>query len=328
MLRLPLVGRDSMVILPNVITFLERNQIDYEMIINCDLTRKRGFNKDDRDINVCIPIQNRAFFLEPCLRYLKAAALRSSLKINFIVIEHNLYPTHQFYCQQKNIDYFFLSYTLTMPNKGIAKSLCYNLGYLLSTKSEWMLFHDLDILVTEDFFETLEKHYLKNDTIWVQPYRAKRVNFLDVMSVMEIIEEKPLIRELCQIKQKKEARPGSTGGSILIKSEAFKQVGGYDPELFWGYAPEDNFLWMKLEHYGASDKLVNRLHCRSAVYADDPGLEVYHMDHPPADINRGQLETMEEIFEWFCRATNKEKSFFIAKKKASLEKAIQEILRA
>ena len=31
-----------------------------------------------------------------------------------------------------------------------------------------------------------------------------------------------------------------------LKKELFEEVGGFDPEIFWGYAAEDQFFWEKI----------------------------------------------------------------------------------
>jgi hypothetical protein len=111
------------------------------------------------------------------------------------------------------------------------------------------------------------------------------------------------------------ARPGSTGGSLLIGSKLFEWVGGYDPEFFWSYAPEDNFFWLKLEINADPGGYVSDCHAGNALYADNPALDVYHMDHPLKERENSDFDVMKEIYDWLREANNKERLRFLNRKR-------------
>lgn len=290
------------------------------MFTESDICRFDIRNKDCRDINVFIPIQSRAFFLEPCVRYLQKSAELSGQKVNITIIENDLYPAHRKFCAEKGLDYIFISCLVMKAIDGIAKSLCYNIGYLLTVPAKWSLFHDLDILVPIEFFSVLNKHYMYSDFSWVQPYQKRRVILLSALSVMDIIESDDVF-DISNMGSTRPARPGSTGGSLLVNSKLFEWVGGYDPEFFWGYAPEDNFFWLKLEI--SQDKIGNVFDCHAggAIYADNPALDVFHMDHPLKEKENPDLELMKDIYTWLKDSKQEERIKFLSCKRDILSRA-------
>ena len=62
----------------------------------------------------------------------------------------------------------------------------------------------------------------------------------------------------------------------------FFEVGGYDPELFYGWSPEDLFFWDKIESM------------ESIGITDNPKNEIYHMYHKPQNLNKEQMVNSEE----------------------------------
>jgi hypothetical protein len=77
------------------------------------------------------------------------------------------------------------------------------------------------------------------------------------------------------------------GGSIMIKSALFERVGMYDPELFTGYAPEDQFLWHKLEVF------------TKVQSCDDPENNIFHLHHPFMGKTNPRLGEMNKLCQQF-----------------------------
>jgi hypothetical protein len=62
-------------------------------------------------------------------------------------------------------------------------------------------------------------------------------------------------------------------------------VGGYDPHLFWGYAPEDQLFWNKIEYF------------TSIETAENPRIPFIHLWHPNAGSLNPLLRKMEGFNE-------------------------------
>jgi len=230
-----------------------------------------------RDINIFLPVRGRLNFLRPCLNYIQRAALEVGIKASIVVIENDAVPQYKNFCTQEGVDYIFIPNSISCSGGCFAKALCYNVGFMVVQKTEWNIFHDLDILIDRDFFKKL-KTYLSDNTTWVQPYTKKRVLRLDPSETHKIVMNPHILFGLEGMGTP--SNPGSPGGSIVVKSSDFINVGGYDPEVFYGYSPEDSFFWAKLEVlHKQIDKVFETHFQGSAIYADDPAIEVYHLDH-------------------------------------------------
>ena len=97
---------------------------------------------------------------------------------------------------------------------------------------------------------------------------------------------------------------GSKGGSILVEREFYYELGGFDPELFWGYAAEDQIFW---------DKAITLL--GEVSYADNPPIDIFHMWHPPTHATNPLLYEMEEYMLQFRNMKKKERMNFLNLKK-------------
>lgn len=285
----------------NILDFIKHSKIEYDEIFENELLIK-NLSKKNRDINVYIPVKGRYFFVEPCIRYFKRAInnlmnpYRGKIKI--VLIENDFYPACEDICKKYNIDYIFIPSFFNKNPSLIAKSLCYNVGYILSKYSTWSLFHDLDILITPDYFVKLHE-YLKSFPEWIQPYQKKRVMKLNMLDTYNIVRNKNNYLDLKKLSMVSKARQGSTGGSLIVRSDIFEKVGGYDPELFWGYAPEDNFLWLKMETLMKCIDNVSNCHLNNKYYVKDDSLNVYHMDHANLEKSNSEFKRMQSIYQSF-----------------------------
>lgn len=259
-----------------LIDLAEKFKIDYERVIGNSI---RKTYEGEADINVFIPIKGRESFIAPCVTYLKQSALGSSYKIRIIIIENDAVPNNKERITSLGVDYIFIPLKDSFSNNTFAKSLSYNVGYLTSPKVQWNIFHDIDILVEQDYFKKL-KVYLDKNPKWVQPYTKRRV-----LRISDTYTDKICLGNITDLslippEHITASNPGSPGGSIVIRSDVFEGVGGYDPELFYGYAPEDDILWTKLE---ATSSITNAVRScfdgGGGTFADDPAIEVYHLSH-------------------------------------------------
>lgn len=299
-----------------------RNIFDYPLVISHQSTIT-SMSSDHRDINVFLPVRGRHEFLHPCVAYIKRASEYAGIKVGIIVVENDDTPTHQEKCKKLGVEYIFISTQVSCSDGMFAKSLCYNVGFLCAERTEWNVFHDLDILVPHKFFKLL-KTYLDQDPSWVQPYTHNRVMRLSDMETKGLVHEPLRVFDLDCLGTP--SKPGSPGGSIVVRSNDFLDVGGYDPEYFYGYSPEDSFFWSKLEVlYDRKDEVFSTHFQGSAMYADDPAIELYHLDHPPMVNSNRIYQIMLNHLHSFYRSSYNRKTEFVNRRGNQFRDALETI---
>ena len=100
-------------------------------------------------------------------------------------------------------------------------------------------------------------------------------------------------------------KPGASGGSILVSSELFFNVGGFDPELFTEYSVEDQFFFDKLCLKGC------------VGFCDYPAIELLHLSHE----NNNRITKMQDwdAFYSFKRLSEQAKTDYIEMKSLHLK---------
>jgi hypothetical protein len=263
------------------------------------------------DINFYIPVRGRVNFFKPFIKYAKAASENTRGTVNYIIIENDTISNYKSLCEKENISYIFIPNELTQSDNIFAKALCYNLGFVCANIAKWNIFHDLDILIDNNYFNNLYTYLIKKDITWIQPYAKKRVVMLGKSATDNIIKT-DLVLDFNNVPDKKESMAGCPGGSIVVRREDFISIGGYDPELFFGYSPEDSFFWTKLEIlYGAPDTKYKTHFQGKAIYADSPPIDVFHMYHENALSHNKYYYFMLETLHSFWEFKNKERKEII-----------------
>ena len=290
---------------------LENNIIDYDTIKKDNIFIIQE-QKELFDINFLITARGRFKFSEPMYKSFKAAKENSDLKITYTLIEHSNTPEHSKFCKNNKINYIWVS----SNKKQFNKCMCYNLGVLFGQKSKYYLFHDIDILVQSDFFVKLKQNIINNNKCKaLQCFTNRRVLYCNENITKDILENKVHPDDL-SLENDNVSLPmlggkvmlGAPGGSILVERDLFFKVGGYDPEFFVGYSPEDAFFWDKLSLY-------------SNIYlSNNPEIEIFHMYHPPSYHNSPNLREREFLYEDFKKLSKKDKEELINKKRKLIEK--------
>ena len=176
------------------------------------------------------------------------------------------------------------------------KSLAYNMGVKYSNKAEYYLLHDLDILVKENFLEELLSNLQNNKCL--QPYGKRRVLYLSQALTEQVLRGKINCNGFSENTEGVSLpdKLGSPGGSILVERDLYQKVGGFDPELFWGYAPEDIMFWEKIVTINGAP-----------AYADNPPIDMFHMWHPPTNFSNPLILEMNDIFLQFKKMNKTER---------------------
>jgi hypothetical protein len=106
---------------------------------------------------------------------------------------------------------------------------------------------------------------------------------------------------------------GAPGGSLYLTRQRYLEAGGHDPQLCWGYGPEDALFYQKLE-------LLEPI-----AFADEPPIEMIHLWHPSAQIQNPFRVEMDVLVKCMFRNTsNEEKRAYMKKKEILLRSLCKE----
>jgi hypothetical protein len=218
------------------------------------------------DVNIIIPIRGRKSFIDPLLNSLNCAD-KNSMDIRITVVEHSVNPDMSFVESKYGVNYIHVRCGSDEP---FNKCLAMNTGALFSLKSKWFLFHDLDLLVQTTFFQRLFQNIESKNAKAIQTFNKRRVLFCSEDTTEKIIGGKIAFDDLREGRYGifDNGKVGAPGGSIMIDKDIFFRVGGYDPELWHSYSPEDLFFWDKVSIF------------TDVKICDNPINEVFHMYHP------------------------------------------------
>lgn len=246
------------------------------------------------NINVIVGFRNRTKFLKPLINSFKNAIKNSSKKICLTFVEHDVEPKHQSLLNNE------VNYIWTLGNNvsQYSRSFAYNFGVKYSNRADYYLLHDVDILVKKNFFTELEENL--NSFRCLQPYGNRHILYMSEELTNNVIDGKQSIDDE-SIKSNVSAPDlkGSKGGSILISRDLFFEVGGFDPEIFWGYAAEDQLFWDKVS------TITN------IGYADNPSIDMFHMWHEPMSFTNPFLFLMDKYMYEFRSMNHENKMCFL-----------------
>jgi|LakMenEpi03Aug12_release.lakeMendotaPanAssembly.Ray.scaffolds.fasta_scaffold82654_5 hypothetical protein len=277
----------------------EQNSIDYNKLIN-ETYKVKKYNDDHYDFNFIVPVRGRQQFTKPLFKSVIESASLVDKKIQFTLFEHSYNKEHEDICNELNINYFHL-HTDGVFNK----CLSFNLSIILSQQSDWYIFHDLDCLVQRNFFSNLIINIEEKNAQAIQTFQGRRVLYLNQHLTDLIVSEQTSINSY-DINTPGVTLPrmiGAPGGSIAIKRNIFNEVGGFDPEYFNSYAPEDIFMW---------DKIV----CLTDVHlCDNPPNEIFHMKHPILHYTNPNFDVMKLLHIKYNALTHNKKLEFLEFKK-------------
>ena len=228
-------------------------------------------NKEDWAVTVIFQEDNDKSFVEHTLR----AKSLTSFNINFIDMPH---------------DEFFQEKHGGIMNR----SLCYNVVSKMIS-CDYQINHDVDLLFQNSFIDNIENRTNDRDFQWLQPYRGSRVIHLPEDTTKQVktilnMGKIPIFNKTNVPLNKTPNSSGAPGGSIVVKHMDFKKIGGYDPELVWGYSPEDILFWLKLEVYFNTfvrkGDYKTEPFCNTEVFSHNSDVELFHMYHPPTEADK------------------------------------------
>ncbi len=233
------------------------------------------------------------------------------------IVEHSPFPDLEMIATEYKCEYLWIFLDPrdnTLPVGQFNKALCYDKAFLFGSPAEWYLFHDNDVLVPRDFWNRLDKNVERAKTKFIQPYTHRSL----LNTVPEIAQR---LRENVDLADQGLTEEmifpivaGAPGGSLYLHRERYLEVGGHDPNYFWGYGPEDKLFFEKV-------KLIEPI-----AYADDPPIEMIHLWHETAAVQnpfRFQMDWFVHIFLYTKPPS--EKKEMMKNKRLLLEDILQDI---
>jgi len=302
--------RDSILNFSPGLIYLEeyrKNQVNYDALRQkCYFKPVDGF--ENVNLSVIIPVRSRTYFnpyLTKCLR--AASAELQDFKISITFVEHSDNREHEPFCDG-------VTNYIHIPAHGsiFNKCMAFNAGFLFGNKANLYLFHDLDIMMKENFFVNLLYNLQRIKHKALQTFRQRRVLYCDESLSQRILDGKVLMKDL-HIKYPGIHEPEqkrAPGGSILVSREQFLRCGGYDPELFFGYSIEDQFFYDKLLLSGG------------IVSCEEPPIEVFHLYHPPLWNSNPAADLHAEIYLNFAKSAMNNRMNFMTLESNHLKKFI------
>lgn len=254
------------------------------------------------DIITIIPFRNRGWHIQKTIDSLLLSSNISDKKIGFLVVEHSQNPIFdtEKYSDIDNLHYIWID------SKGLIfnKCFCHNIGSAI-TDSEFIHFHDCDLIVPSDFYNILDESLSKNPC--VQCFSGRRVLYMDESSTKYYHQTDSLDKIDLKSPLIKEGSPGAPGGSIAISRDIFEEIGGFDPHFFWAYSIEDRFFWEKAEKI------------KKFTTLEDPKVDLFHLWHPPG-WGKNPYERFEQrIFQIFSSDKNMSDEYIRTAKRLYLE---------
>jgi hypothetical protein len=256
------------------------------------------------DILLVIPCKGRRSLLETTVKVLKTEKAKTSLEIAIVIVEHSETPEFKDYSKTEGFGWIHIPIVggLGSPLGQFNRSLCFDIGFLYGPPCKYYMMHDNDLLVPDHFFNKV-KAYLDRGSVALQPYSDHFV-----WQTSKEFSEKlqaDLSIFYAGFDETIVCTPngyGGKGSSILVKSDLYIKVGGYDPHIFWGYAPEDQLFWTKLE-------------CMTTIEtAENPRIPFIHLWHPNAGPLNPFLRKMEGFIKLIKTLDSSEVLAYIQKK--------------
>jgi len=256
------------------------NMVNYDILRN-DIIG----NKEECDISVIVPVRGRKQFVGPLIRSLKETEKEDN-DIVITIVEHSE-RSEMGFVTDHGVSHIHIACGRDDP---FNKCLAMNVGALFSAKAQYFLFHDVDLIVRSDFFLNIDKNVEKKKCKAIQTFDKRRVLNCPSMLTEDIIKDKVNFDDFKEGWRGiyDHGRYGAPGGSIMVDKDTFFRVGGYDPELWHSFSPEDLFFWDKVSIFTKME------------ICDNPVNDIYHLHHPLQQHTNPDFKDMMALYKrWY-----------------------------
>lgn len=277
----------------NIFKEIQNRAINYQEILDsCEIK----VQSNTPHISIIVPVCGRTEFNKALCNHFKTAIdfytekvkpallifpithhLVKNPLISLTFVEHSDKPEHKSLCADW-VNYVWI------PKKGqpFNKCLAHNIGALLTNKANYFLFHDVDIMVPEDFFVKVMQNVTQiidgkpnlpsYDAL--QTFTKRRLQLCNEWLTAELISNHLSVMHIpSHPAHFKAAQPGAMGGSIFLTNELFFKT-TFCAERFTDYGLEDAFFWQCINLLGRVGS------------CDSPILELYHLHHDATRITK------------------------------------------
>ncbi len=223
------------------------------------------------------------------------ARLPAQKRAAVMLVEHSAEPEFEEWCKEEGIAWCWIRLAGgdAHPLGQFNRSLGFDVGVLYGPAAENYLFMDSDLLVPADFWAKVEAN-MRPHYVALQPFAHRAVFYMKEELSKKIMADPEGI-DINTISTTPAhghfGGAGAKGGATYMSYDSFMQVGGFDPQVFWGYAPEDQLFWKKMEAEGV------------VGYADEPAFDLLHLWHPPA-VNTNPLHN-QMAYYWMADLRNR-----------------------
>ena len=272
-------------------------------------------SKEPYDISIVIPCKGRKPLLETTIKVLKHEISKTDLRIVITLVEHTDSIEFKEYSFTEGLGWIHIPLTggTGSPLGQFNRGLCFDIGHLYGPPCKYYMMHDSDLLVPDNFFNKVQI-YFNRGAVALQPYSDRFVwqtnqEFSEKLQAdLSIFYNGIAEHDVCT-----QNSPGAKGGSFILKSDLFVNVGGYDPQIFWGYAPEDQLFWLKVESL------------TSIKYADNPRMPLIHLWHPNAATKNPLLAEMDMLILYIKQQNTSEIKPYIQSKSLQYKRTFEKL---
>jgi hypothetical protein len=266
---------------------------------------------------VLIPSFRRQENLEATLRRFKEFDLPIEGYLPMIcIVEHSPMPELEQLAKQYACEYLWILLDPHMPQIPVGqfnRALCFDKGVIESSPAEWYLCHDNDLLMAKDFWERLDANLNRTGKRCIQPYTHRCVLYLKPLVADNFRKTPSLADQPIDDSMHLPMEPGAAGGSLYIHRDRYIEVGGHDPNLCWGYAPEDMLFFKKLQNI------------EEIAYADNPPIKMLHLWHPPAASQNPLYRQIDFFIKYiFLQQSTEQMAAYISMKRSIFETILRE----
>ena len=334
--------KEAPVGLDHYLTAVDQGRYNYQEITsNKEFIFDRRYKSESPQLNIIIGACGRLSLVNTVLDYLNVSAKVSPFNksVEITLLEMGDFPLLRKSAERQEVSYIFVPFSCSETENKHSEGLAHNLSYLLAPSSPWYAFHCADTLVPTHWLTTVHEELQNPDLSFLQPFSERRLQYFNGEFTNHVVQgsnaisidglERQIQDKSLENREKflmPQADPGAPGGCLFLRRKDFETVGGYDPEIFWGWAPEDTMMWVKQEHLhhgnnfdlkGLNFWQPGYCHLGAATYPKKP-IHLFHLAHAPSPRSKYMLN-MKKICDDFFKLEYEDKLKYFSKKRATLQ---------